>query len=134
MRLFYRLANTQLGRFLVGWIFEHMSFVIPAKRLRETDTLLAFYSPKPAHPFHVIIVPKKDVRSFADLELADPFLADLVTAAQSIVAEYNLPAYRLIVNGGEYQEFPHLHFHLVSDFLPHPQPLSHRERGRGEGK
>ena len=24
-------------------------------------------------------------------------------------------AYRLIVNGGEYQDFPHLHFHLISD-------------------
>jgi len=24
------------------------------------------------------------------------------------------PAYRLIVNGGEYQDFPYLHFHLVS--------------------
>ena len=23
--------------------------------------------------------------------------------------------YRLIVNGGEYQDFPHLHFHLISE-------------------
>jgi diadenosine tetraphosphate (Ap4A) HIT family hydrolase len=34
---------------------------------------------------------------------------------QSLVVEYHLPAYRLMVNGGEYQEFPHLHFHLISD-------------------
>jgi histidine triad (HIT) family protein len=115
MNLFYRLANTPPGRSLIAWTFSHMSFAVPVKRLRETDTLLAFYHPKPAHPFHVILVPKKDVRSFADLEPADPFLADLVAAAQSIVAEYHLPAYRLIVNGGEYQEFPHLHFHLISD-------------------
>jgi hypothetical protein len=31
------------------------------------------------------------------------------------VDEFQLPAYRLIVNGGEYQEFPQLHFHLVSE-------------------
>jgi diadenosine tetraphosphate (Ap4A) HIT family hydrolase len=31
------------------------------------------------------------------------------------VEEFHLQAYRLIVNGGEYQDFPHLHFHLVSD-------------------
>ena len=31
-----------------------MSFAIPVKRLRETETLLAFYHPKPAYPFHVI--------------------------------------------------------------------------------
>ena len=106
----------RLGRFLAGWIIAHMSFVIPAKRLRETDSLLAFHHPKPSHPFHVILVPKKDLRSFADLEPADPFLADLVRTVQSLVAEYHLTAYRLIVNAGEYQDFPHLHFHLVSEF------------------
>ena len=47
-----------LGQFLIGWIFTHMSFIIPAKRLRETDTLLAFHHPKPS-PFHVIILPEK---------------------------------------------------------------------------
>ena len=115
MNLLYRLVNTPVGRFLTGWVFAHMSFAIPAKRLRETDTLLAFHHPQPAYPFHVIILPKKDIRSFADLEPADPFLKDLVAVAQSLIAEYHLPAYRLIVNGGEYQEFPHLHFHLISE-------------------
>jgi len=119
---------------LASWFFTHMSFAIPVKHLRETDNLLAFCHPKPAHTFHVVIVPKKEIRSFADLEPCDPFLADLVAATQSLVAKYHLSAYRLIVNGGEYQEFPHLHFHLISD-SPHPQPLSrNRERGRGEGK
>jgi histidine triad (HIT) family protein len=103
---------------LIAWIFTHMSFLIPARGLRESDTLLAFHHPKPSHPFHIILVPKKDIRSFADLEPADPFLADLVTNVQSLVAEYHLTAYRLIVNGGEYQDFPHLHFHLISDCLP----------------
>ena len=115
MKLLFRLANTSIGRFLAGWIIAHMSFVIPARRLRETDTLLAFPHPQPVHPFHVIILPKKDIRSFAELAPADPFLAELVTVVQSLVVEYHLPAYRLIVNGGASQEFPHLHFHLISD-------------------
>lgn len=42
-------------------------------------------------------------------------VADLVAAAQSLVEEYHLTAYRLIVNGGEYQAFLHLHFHLVAE-------------------
>jgi histidine triad (HIT) family protein len=110
MRLAPRLAGV-----LAGWIFTHMSFAIPARRLRESDTLLAFHHPKPSHPFHVILVPKKDIRSFADLEPADPFMADLVKTVQGLVAEYHLSAYRLIVNGGEYRDFPHLHFHLISE-------------------
>jgi diadenosine tetraphosphate (Ap4A) HIT family hydrolase len=34
---------------------------------------------------------------------------------QNLVKDLDLKAYRLIVNGGEYQDFPHLHFHLISD-------------------
>ena len=114
MNLLKRLAKMPPAPFLIGWVFAHMSFAIPSKRLRETDTLLAFYASKPAYPFHVIITPKKDIRSFADLDPSDPFLAELVTTAQSLVDEFHLPSWRLIVNGGDNQEFPHLHFHLIS--------------------
>jgi diadenosine tetraphosphate (Ap4A) HIT family hydrolase len=43
------------------------------------------------------------------------FLSDLYSTVQSLVDEHKLPAYRLIVNGGEFQEFPQLHFHLVAE-------------------
>jgi histidine triad (HIT) family protein len=117
MNHLYRLLRRPFFYRTFIWMLNNVPFAIPVERLRETDSLLAFFHPKPAYPFHVIIVPKKAVRAFPDLSPADPFLADLVSAAQSLVAEYRLPAYRLIVNGGEYQEFPHLHFHLVSDSL-----------------
>ena len=91
-----------------------MPFAIPANRLRETDTLLAFYYPKPGYPFHVELVTKKAVINLMELDPASTFISDLFTAVQSLVTEFQLPAYRLIVNGGEFQDFPHLHFHLVS--------------------
>ncbi len=100
----------------IGWMFEHMSFAIPVQRLRETDTLMAFHHPTPAYKFHVLLVPKKSVVSLKELDSHDAaFLVDLYSSVQSIVDEFQLPAYRLIVNGGEYQDFPQLHFHLVSD-------------------
>lgn len=108
--LLWRLAP------LIGWIFEHMSFAIPVQRLRETNTLLAFHHPKPAYKFHVLIVPKMAVTTLADLDPRDTaFLTDLYATAQSLVTEYQLSAYRLIVNGGGYQDFPQLHFHLISE-------------------
>ncbi len=46
---------------------------------------------------------------------------DLSSTVQSLVAAYHLTTYRLIVNGGAYQEFPLLHFHLISESsLPGP--------------
>ena len=100
----------------IGWIFAHLSFAIPIKRLRETETLLAFYHPKPAYPFHVLLVPKKAVASLQELDPTDTsFFTDLYSTVQSLVDDFQLSAYRLIVNGGEHQDFPQLHFHLISD-------------------
>ena len=111
-----RLSRSRLARLFIGWMFAHMSFAIPVKRLYETDTLMAFYHPKPVYSFHVLIMPKKAVASLADFDPADTaFLTDLVATVQSLVQEHQLPAYRLIVNGGEFQEFPQLHFHLISN-------------------
>jgi histidine triad (HIT) family protein len=93
-----------------------MSFAVPVKRLHETSTLIAFYHPKPAYPFHVLLVPKKVVLSLKDLDTTDTsFLTDLYSTVQIIVDDFQLSAYRLIMNGGEYQDFPQLHFHLISN-------------------
>jgi len=101
---------------IIGWMFAHMSFAIPVARLRETERLMAFYHPKPAYPFHVLIVPKKAVASLAELGPEDAaFLTELISTVQSLVEEFKLPAYRLIVNGGEFQDFPQLHFHLIAE-------------------
>jgi hypothetical protein len=45
------------------------------------------------------------------------FFADLCRCGLSLVLRYKLEqsGYRLIVNGGAYQEFPQLHFHLTSN-------------------
>ena len=114
----YRNLRRILWRFapLIGWIFAYMSFAIPVKRLRETNSLMAFHHPKPSYPFHIILVPKKSVKSLMDFDLRDStFLTDLYSTVQSLVDEFQLTAYRLIVNGGEYQDFPQLHFHLISE-------------------
>ena len=111
----HRLLRRPFFYRIFTWMLNTIPFILPVKRLRETEALLAFFHPRPSHPFHVLLLPKQPVRSLADLEPASPFLADLIAAAQSIVAEYHLPAYRLILNGGEYQDFPHLHFHLISE-------------------
>lgn len=118
MDIFYRLARTKAGRFLVRLLFTRMTFALPVSRLRETETLLAFWHPKPAYKFHVLLTPKRPAASLAELDPTDSaFLTDLMSVVQSLVKEYKLEqgGYRLVVNGGDYQDFPHLHFHLISD-------------------
>jgi histidine triad (HIT) family protein len=94
-----------------------MSFVIPVKRIRETSTLIAFHHPRPSHPVHILLVPKRALAGLPDLTAADSeFLADLFQTVRDLVTELGLEekGFRLIVNGGAYQDVAQLHFHLVS--------------------
>ncbi len=112
-----RIFRSPLLSQMIGLVFAKMSFIVPVDRLRDTDTLLAFHHPNPAYPFHVLIVPKRSIASLAEPDPTDAdFLCDLYATVQGIVDEFHLPAYRLIVNGGDYQDFPQLHFHLISNF------------------
>lgn len=96
-----------------------MSFALPVDRLIETNTLLAFHDPSPAYPLHILLVPRKPIASLSQIDAATDldFLGELFTSVQKLVIQFSLVegGYRLIVNGGKYQEFPYLHFHLVAD-------------------
>jgi histidine triad (HIT) family protein len=95
-----------------------MSFALPVDRLRETETLLAFHHPQPSHHVHILIVPKRKYMSILDIPSSDrAFMHDLLEVIKELVLELDLEqrGYRLIANGGEYQEVDHLHFHLISD-------------------
>lgn len=112
-----RLARSPVGRFFAGRLFTHMSFALPVAKLRETDTLIAFYHPRPSYAVHILLVPKRKLAGLSDLTPADAdFTADLFQVVNTLVAELQLEerGYRLIANGGAYQDVPHLHFHLVS--------------------
>ena len=119
------VARSPLGRLLVHGVFKYMSFALPVQRLRETPTLLAFHHPRPSHPLHILLVPKRPLRSLADLGAEESeFLVELFETVRSLVAEFDLEkcGYRLIANGGKYQEVAHLHFHLVAESRPAAPP------------
>ena len=65
-----------------------------------------------------LLVPKRALVSLAELTPADvDFAADLFETVKSLVAEFGLEqaGYRLIVNGGAYQDVAQLHFHLIAE-------------------
>jgi len=90
------------------------------KTITQTEILLAFYHPKPVYKFHILLVPKKSVASLEKFDSKDSmFLTDLYTTVQSLVDEFQLATYHLIVNGGEY---------LVSDIVGVGLPAHERAR------
>ena len=116
-RFLLPLVRSQLGALLARWVFAKMSFALPVKRLRETEHLIAFNHPFPSYPVHILLVPRRAVASMEELGVQDAaFLIDLFLTVKDLVEALGLErnGYRLIANGGKYQEFPYLHFHLVS--------------------
>lgn len=95
-----------------------MSWAIPLNRLHETETLWAFHHPAPSYPVHILIVPKQLYPNLMSLPAGETaFMCDLFSVVQQLIAELKLQesGYRLICNGGTYQDVPLLHFHLISD-------------------
>ena len=121
MRRLRRFARTRLAGSLIAWMLAHMSFLIPIERLRETATLVAFYHPQPSYPVHILIVPKRSIGGLLEITPADqPFLVDLFACVRELVQELQLDkhGYRLIANGGNFQDVAQLHFHLIAETSP----------------
>ena len=94
-----------------------MSSFLPMRKIGETDSLICFYQPQPDYPIHILLFPKKDIRNLSQFDPGEgEFLRDLFVTVRELIEDLNLDerGYRLIVNGREYQEFPQLHFHLIS--------------------
>lgn len=90
---------------------------IPAKIAYEDDLCLAFHDIGPKAPVHVLIIPKKVIRTHDDITPADaPLIGHLHVVAAKLAAELGLAdGYRVVINckdrGG--QTVPHLHMHLL---------------------
>jgi histidine triad (HIT) family protein len=88
------------------------------KMLYQTDTLVVFKDINPHAPVHLLLVPKKHIRSVNDISEADrDILAELILVAKEMAKEQGVAksGYKLLYNvekGGGQLIF-HLHLHLL---------------------
>ncbi len=91
---------------------------IPADIVYEDDLCLAFRDIDPKAPTHVLIIPKKEIPSMAEVTGDDKeILGHLLLTASKVAKDLGISesGYRLVANtnneGG--QEVYHLHIHLL---------------------
>jgi histidine triad (HIT) family protein len=87
--------------------------------LYENDSLVVFRDINPAAPVHLLIVPKKHIRSVNDLMEADrPILSEMIMVAQEMAVAQGVEksGYRIFINveRGGGQVIFHLHLHLIA--------------------
>jgi histidine triad (HIT) family protein len=90
---------------------------IKAEIVYEDNQCLVFKDLNPQAPVHVLIIPKKVIRTHADISPADrDLLGHLHIVASEVAHKLGLiDGYRLVVNCQEKagQTVPHLHMHLL---------------------
>lgn len=88
---------------------------IPVIKVKETDRILAFHHTKPSYDYHVVIVPKTHIESLTDVDDMS-LIQEVFEVAQHIIDQkgFNSKNFRIITNGGSFQDSKHLHFHLIS--------------------
>lgn len=90
---------------------------IPASIVYEDDRCLAFRDVAPQAPTHVLVIPRKEIRSLAEATDDDAaLLGHLLVTARKLAGELGLAnGYRVVVNCGPDggQSVDHLHVHLL---------------------
>ena len=87
---------------------------IPAEIVYESELVVAFPDIHPSADQHILIVPRQHIRGIRETrDIGGDLLIEVYRAVVKLVDELSLKKYRVVVNGGQAQQIPHLHFHLL---------------------
>ncbi len=92
---------------------------IPAEIIYEDDICLAFKDVNPQAPTHILVIPKKEIRSMNDISPQEDkeILGHIMVKVHEIARQQDIgeDGYRIVANtnknGG--QSVDHLHFHIL---------------------
>ncbi len=91
---------------------------IPSEKIFENERVLAFRDLNPQAPTHVLVIPRRHIRTLNDLQSSDATLiGEMMLAATQVAAKEKLAesGYRVVMNcnhdGG--QSVYHIHVHLL---------------------
>jgi len=89
---------------------------IPCDEVYSDPICLAFRDIQPQAPVHVLIIPRKDIKSLKEIEDEDKeLLGHLLLIASKVAKQEGLENWRTIVNTGieAGQTVFHLHIHVI---------------------
>ena len=90
---------------------------LPADVVHEDERCVAFRDTRPQAPVHVLIIPRKEIRTHDDIQPEDrELIGHLHLVAARLAKQLGIgDGYRLVINCRERagQTVPHLHMHLL---------------------
>lgn len=94
---------------------------IPADKVYEDDTVVAFLDIHPKAPGHTLLIPREHHRWFIDMpdSLSDDVFRAAKRVAQKLKEEYDADFVRLGIVG---TDVPHVHVHLIPQKIHETEP------------
>lgn len=89
---------------------------IPAKKIYEDDTVIAFNDIHPKAPVHILVIPKQHLDSLAQVtSQQQSLLGQLLLTVSKLASQLGLNGYKTVINTGREggQVIDHLHLHLL---------------------
>lgn len=123
----FKIARSDFSSLFIGFTFEHLTPLMPLDRVAEDPRAIAFYHPVKHWDEHIVIVPKQAIKKFAAVDFDNKrdalVLNSVFQIAQKAADEKRMDRYTLLVNGGQYQDVPQIHFHLAAGEDKHGHSL-----------
>ncbi len=99
---------------------------IPAQKVYEDDFCIAFADIHPQAPVHLLVIPRRHIRSLAHVSAEDKeLLGHLLLSVKELAAQQKLArGFRVVMNTGEDggQTVDHLHMHVLGGRAMHWPP------------
>jgi histidine triad (HIT) family protein len=90
---------------------------VPAEILHDDEHCVAFRDAAPQAPLHLLVIPKRAIRTLGDAAAADePLLGHLMRVGAKLARDGGHPDARFVVNNGAGagQSVFHLHLHVLA--------------------
>ena len=101
-------GETVFGKILLG--------EIPSDEVFSDDKCLAFRDIQPQAPIHILVIPRKPLKSLLEAQQEDKeLLGHLLLVAKKVARNEGLTSWRTVINTGESsgQTVFHLHLHVI---------------------
>lgn len=101
---------------------------MPSEIVGRTKNVIAFKNINPVSSYHVLITPKDHIESFMHITPSKKDIYfEMTKLAQKLIKENKLEdGYKLVFNGGKYQQVKHVHWHLLGGELKDKNDILNR--------
>ena len=92
---------------------------IPSEKVYEDDEILAFKDINPVAPIHILVIPKKHIKTLLEVTEEDSKLIAKIYMTRNKIAKdlgIEKDGFRVVANCGRDsgQEVMHIHFHMLA--------------------